>query len=144
MTISESDFRTDAREFLGANAERRVEEKFEWGKGSDKISLLEEKTPEQEAADLEAAKDWKAKEFDAGFGWITGPEEYGGRGLDAVFQRAYGDVQGRYSTPSIAPFSVGLGMVAPTILAHAIPEVKERYLRRLHRGDLVACQLFSE
>ena len=47
MTISESDFRTDAREFLGANAERRVEEKFEWGKGSDKISLLEEKTPER-------------------------------------------------------------------------------------------------
>ncbi len=35
-------------------------------------------------------------------------------------------------------------MVAPTILAHAIPEVKERYLRSLYRGDLVACQLFSE
>jgi acyl-CoA dehydrogenase len=35
-------------------------------------------------------------------------------------------------------------MIAPTILAHAIPEVKEQYLRRLYRGDLVACQLFSE
>jgi alkylation response protein AidB-like acyl-CoA dehydrogenase len=35
-------------------------------------------------------------------------------------------------------------MVAPTILAHAIPEVKERYLRSLYRGDVVACQLFSE
>jgi alkylation response protein AidB-like acyl-CoA dehydrogenase len=53
-------------------------------------------------------------------------------------------LQGGYSTPSVAPFSVGLGMVAPTILAHAVPEVKERYLRRLYRGDLVACQLFSE
>ena len=35
-------------------------------------------------------------------------------------------------------------MVAPTILAHATDEVKERYLRTLHRGDIVACQLFSE
>jgi acyl-CoA dehydrogenase len=42
------------------------------------------------------------------------------------------------------PFTVGLGMVAPTILAHALPEVKERYLQPLYRGDLVACQLFSE
>ena len=43
-----------------------------------------------------------------------------------------------------AAFTIGLGMVAPTILAHAIPEVKERYLSPLYRGDLVACQLFSE
>ncbi len=35
-------------------------------------------------------------------------------------------------------------MVAPTILAHAIDEVRERYLRHLYRGDIVGCQLFSE
>jgi acyl-CoA dehydrogenase len=35
-------------------------------------------------------------------------------------------------------------MVAPTILAHAIPEVKQRYLSPLYRGDIVGCQLFSE
>jgi alkylation response protein AidB-like acyl-CoA dehydrogenase len=35
-------------------------------------------------------------------------------------------------------------MVAPTILAHAIPEVRERYLRSMYRGDIVGCQLFSE
>ena len=35
-------------------------------------------------------------------------------------------------------------MVAPTILAHATEEVKERYLRPMYRGDIVACQLFSE
>jgi alkylation response protein AidB-like acyl-CoA dehydrogenase len=144
MTISESDFRTDAREFLGANAERRVEEKFEWGKGSDKISLLEEKTPEQEAADLEAAKGWKAKEFDAGFGWISGPEEYGGRALPGSYERAYREEASGYSIPNQGVFGIGLGMVAPTILAHAIPEVRERYLRPLYRGDIVGCQLFSE
>ena len=35
-------------------------------------------------------------------------------------------------------------MVAPTILAHATDEVKERYLKSMWRGDIVACQLFSE
>ncbi len=35
-------------------------------------------------------------------------------------------------------------MVAPTILAHATEEVKERYLRKMYRGDIVGCQLFSE
>ena len=41
-------------------------------------------------------------------------------------------------------FGIGLGMVAPTILAHATEEVKEAYLRPMHRGDIVGCQLFSE
>ncbi len=73
MTISEADFRSEARAFLDANAERRVEETFEWGKGSDQVGLLEEKSAEQEADEVAAAKEWKATEFDAGFGWITGP-----------------------------------------------------------------------
>jgi alkylation response protein AidB-like acyl-CoA dehydrogenase len=144
MTITESEFRAEARGFLDENAERRVEEKFEWGKGSDKISLLEEKTAEQEAAELAAAKDWKAREFDAGFGWITGPEEYGGRALPSAYDRAYREELAAYSVPNLGVFGIGLGMVAPTILAHAIPEVRERYLRPLYRGEIVGCQLFSE
>jgi acyl-CoA dehydrogenase len=142
--IALEDFVADATAFLDAHAEPRAEQKFVWGEGPDRVGILDEKTPEEEAEELRVAKEWKAKEFDAGFGWITGPIEYGGRGLDAVYQRAYTDLQARYALPSTAPFSVGLGMVAPTILAHAIPEVKERYLRPLYRGDLVACQLFSE
>jgi alkylation response protein AidB-like acyl-CoA dehydrogenase len=142
--IALDDFVAEAKAFLDANAEPRSEQKFVWGEGSDRVGILDEKTPEEEAEELRAAKEWKAKEFDAGFGWITGPEEYGGRGLDAAYQRAYTDIEANYSTPSVAPFGIGLGMVAPTILAHAIPEVKERYLRPMYRGDLVACQLFSE
>src|SRR5215207_505762 len=142
--IALDDFVAEAKAFLDANVEPRSEQKFVWGEGPDRVGILDEKTPEEEAEELRAAKEWKAKAFDAGFGWITGPEEYGGRALDAAHQRAYADAQSDYVIPSTAPFSVGLGMVAPTILAHAIPEVRERYLRPLYRGDLVACQLFSE
>jgi alkylation response protein AidB-like acyl-CoA dehydrogenase len=142
--LTEHEFRAEARAFLAANAPRRVEEKFTWGEGSDRVGLLEEKTPDEERAEIAAAKAWKAKEFDAGFGWITGPEGYGGRALPAAYERAYRQVAAEYAIPKLGVFTIGLGMVAPTILAHAIPEVKAQYLRSLYRGDLIACQLFSE
>jgi alkylation response protein AidB-like acyl-CoA dehydrogenase len=144
MTISEADFRAEARTFLDANAERRVDEAFEWGKGSDHVGLLDEKTAEQEAEEIAVAKRWKATEFDAGFGWISGPEEHGGRALPGAYERTYRELTSDYAIPSQSMFGIGLGMVAPTILAHAIPEVRERYLRAMYRGDVVGCQLFSE
>jgi acyl-CoA dehydrogenase len=144
MTISTADFTAEARAFLEAHADQRIEESFEWGEGSDAVGILEEKSPAEEAAEVTAAKRWKAVEFDAGFGWITGPEAYGGRALPAPYERAYREVAAAYSIPSQMVFAIGLGMVAPTILAHATPEVREAYLRPLYRGDLVACQLFSE
>jgi alkylation response protein AidB-like acyl-CoA dehydrogenase len=35
-------------------------------------------------------------------------------------------------------------MIAPTIQSHATDETKDRYLPAMYRGDIVACQLFSE
>ena len=144
MTTSIDTFQSEARAFLDAHLDRRGDESFTWGEGSDRVGVLEEKTAEQEARDLAAAKAWKATEFDAGYGWITGPTEYGGAGLDKEYDRAYREVASGYAQPNQSQFGIGLGMVAPTILAHAIPEVKERYLRGMWRGDIVGCQLFSE
>ncbi|MET0826722.1 MAG: acyl-CoA dehydrogenase family protein, partial [Acidimicrobiales bacterium] len=95
-------------------------------------------------ADLAEAKGWKAKRYDAGFGWITGPTRYGGRELPVAYDRAYASLEGSYQIPSQSHFGIGLGMVAPTILAHATEKVKDLYLAKLYRGDLVASQLFSE
>lgn len=142
--MSLEEFTNTATEFLDAGAPKRSESKFVWGEGSDRVGMLDEKTPEQERTEVAAAKAWKASEFDAGFGWISGPVEYGGRDLPAAYDRAYRELVGQYEIPSQAPFGIGLGMVAPTILAHAIPEVRERYLRSLWRGDIIGCQLFSE
>jgi len=142
--IRPDDFRAEAEHFLETNTSRRAQARFVWGEGSDRISALEERTPAQELEQLRDAKRWKACEFDAGFGWITGPEQYGGRGLPAEYARLYSDMRSEYQIPNQTPFGIGLGMVAPTILAHAIPAVRDRYLRSLHRGDIVACQLFSE
>jgi alkylation response protein AidB-like acyl-CoA dehydrogenase len=142
--MTEEEFKSQARAFLEANAKPRGQEQAGWGEGSDKVGLFAEKTREQEQAELAEAKAWRAQVFDAGFGWITGPSQYGGRGLPSSYERAWQALESRYDTPSQAAFGIGLGIIAPTILAHATEPVKERYLRALWRGDIVACQLFSE
>ena len=142
--ITRDEFRADASAFLEANAKRRVEASAEWGQGSDQVSIFPERTPEEDAAMLAEAKEWRAKVFDAGFGWISGPEAYGGRGLPREYERVWQGLESDYDVPSIGPFGIGLGMVAPTILAHAVEDVRRQYLAPLYRGDIVACQLFSE
>ena len=93
---------------------------------------------------MQAACDFRRKRFDAGLGWITGPKEFGGRELPGAYERAYGTLEARYDTPNMGVFGIGLGMVAPTILAHATDRAKDLYLQKMYRGDLVGCQLFSE
>jgi alkylation response protein AidB-like acyl-CoA dehydrogenase len=134
----------DARAFLQAHAEPRRENRFEWGSGSDKVAILPESTPEKDRRDLAVARIWAQTVYDAGFGWLTGPPEYGGRGLSREHQRRWNTVQAEFDVPPMNVFSVGLGMVAPTILAHATEEVKQRYLAGMHRGEVLGCQLFSE
>jgi alkylation response protein AidB-like acyl-CoA dehydrogenase len=138
-------FEDEVTGFLEANATlKEAERTFEWGQGTDDVSLFEEISHEQEMASLAKAQAWRAKRFDAGLGWISGPTSYGGRELPGAFDRLYGQIEGRYKVPDQGFFGIGLGMVAPTIYAHATDEVRDAYLAKLYRGDLVACQLFSE
>ena len=142
--ISETEFLDEARQFLDANAERRSDKKRVWGEGSDQVSIFTEHTPEQDRAEVGAAKAWRAKAYDAGFGWITGPKRWGGRELPGSYEKAYRALEAQYDTPSQGAFGIGLGMIAPTIQSHATEEAKDRYLPAMYRGDIVACQLFSE
>jgi acyl-CoA dehydrogenase len=144
QVISEDAFRQEALSFLDANAKPKVQEQARWGEGSDRVGLFEEKTRQQELVEVNESKAWRQKVFDAGFGWITGPSRYGGRELPAAYERLWNSLHARYDTAPMTPFGIGLGMVAPTILAHATDPVKDRYLRALYRGEIVACQLFSE
>jgi alkylation response protein AidB-like acyl-CoA dehydrogenase len=144
QAISEEEFQTEATEFLEENASPRVEIRSGWGEGSDEVAILEEKDRSAELAELEAARKWARTRFEAGFGWITGPEKLGGRGLPRSYKRLYDGIESRFDTAPQTVYGIGLGMVAPTILAHATEPVKEKYLASMYRGDIVACQLFSE
>jgi len=145
--VSLEQFEEEVTSFLDGHAERRaadVEKRFVWGEGDDSVAMFEEIDPEQERRELAAAKQWRATRFDAGLGYITGPEELGGRGLSAAHDRLYSRLEARYETPNMSFFGIGLGMVAPTIVAHGTDVTKQAYLRRMWRGDIVGCQLFSE
>jgi acyl-CoA dehydrogenase len=142
---SVEEFSQEVTAFLDANATRKeAEKKFVWGEGSDKVAMFEERDRDTETEMLAKACEWRAKRFDAGFGWITGPTEFGGRMLTSAHQRAYDALEAKYQVPNQSFFTIGLGMVAPTILAHGSDEAKGRYLRAMYRGDIVGCQLFSE
>ena len=146
MTPTVEEFRSGASRFLDAHTPRKpdMDRPFVWGEGDDNVSIIEEKPPGEDVAELVAAKKWSADRFDAGFGWIDGPTEYGGRGLTVAHKQAYHALEADYEIPDQSFFTIGLGMVAPTIQAHATPLVRDAYLRRLWRGEMVACQLFSE
>jgi acyl-CoA dehydrogenase len=144
--VSIEDFSEEVTSFLDGNAKRKDadDKPFVWGEGDDDIGLFEEIDRDREKRMLAEAQEWRAKRYDAGLGWITGPKEYGGRELTSAHERTYGGLEGKYDIPSQSFFGIGLGMVAPTILAHAQPHIRDRYLSKMYRGEIVGCQLFSE
>jgi alkylation response protein AidB-like acyl-CoA dehydrogenase len=137
----------EARAFLGATCQLRNEsdERFVWGDGSDRVNILEEVDfGEKASAELADAKRYAALRFDAGFGWIDGPVEYGGRGLTPEHATAYRELEARYELPNLSILTIAIGFIGPALLAHASPPVCAAYLPKLYRGELVMCQLFSE
>ena len=141
--ITLEQFQKEALAFLEANAERRpVEKAFVWGEGSD--NFYREKDRNEEAKNAELAKTWRQKKFDAGFGWIGGPKELGGRELPNTYDRAYNALEVLFKVPDQSAFAISLGMVTPTIHAHGSQTAKDAYVKKLWRGEMIACQLFSE
>jgi alkylation response protein AidB-like acyl-CoA dehydrogenase len=143
--ITEEQFIADATAFLEANASLKSEHsEFVWGQGPDNSAMFEKIDREAERVELAESQAWRAKKYDAGFGWISGPTAYGGSGLPRKYERIWGQLEGKYETPDGGFFGIGLGMVAPTIAEHGNPKVAGELLPKLYRGDMVACQLFSE
>ncbi|MCU1616279.1 MAG: putative acyl-CoA dehydrogenase [Frankiales bacterium] len=147
MPIEMDDFVAEVRSFLDAHAPRRPhgDAEVDWGTGIDRISYFSTDPPDVEAENVAAARAWQRRRYDAGLGWIVGPPEYGGRGLTAVHDMVYDSVEAEYEVPDTGVLSlIGLGMIGPTILAHAQQQIRERYLPAMYAGDVIACQLFSE
>ena len=113
-----------------------------WGEGPDVISAIGGSSDEPE--ELARAQAWRALLFDDGYGWLSGPTEYGGGGYDVAYEDRFAQVLDEFDTPDQGIFSVARGMVAPAVQEHGSAELKARYLRRIHRGELICAQLLSE
>ncbi|GLF93173.1 acyl-CoA dehydrogenase family protein [Streptomyces yaizuensis] len=90
--------------------------------------------------------DFLRARFDAGLAWVHYPEGLGGLGAPRALQSVVDDGLAAAGAPDNDPrrIGIGLGMAAPTLLAHGSDEVRRRFLRPLWVGEEVWCQLFSE
>ncbi|MCY3811959.1 MAG: acyl-CoA dehydrogenase family protein [Gammaproteobacteria bacterium] len=122
-TAEEAAFRAEAKAWLEANVPTREE-----------LAGLD---------DIEAAKLWQKRKYDAGWACIRWPEEYGGRGASAIEQVIWNQEEGQFAVPG-SVFGIGQGMAAPTLMAWASEEHKREHLPPLASGEHIWCQLFSE
>jgi alkylation response protein AidB-like acyl-CoA dehydrogenase len=93
--------------------------------------------------DDEAALAWQRRLVDAGLAAVSWPPEYGGRSGTAWQQAIVDDELARRGLPPRAT-SIGIAMVAPTIMVHGTDEQKQRFVLSTLRGELRWCQLYSE
>lgn len=49
-----------------------------------------------------------------------------------------------FGVPDLYPFSIGLGMVGPVLIAYGTAEQQARWLPTIPTGDEIWCQMFSE
>lgn len=139
--IDASSFDAQVTEFLDEHAGRLPDAtERTWGEGSDVVASIGNDGEDARRA----AQRWRATLYDAGLGWISGPTQYGGAGLDPWYEERFAEIAANYDVPDQSIFQVSRGMVSPAILDHGTDDLKARFLPSIHRGELICCQLLSE
>src|SRR5437764_5710669 len=93
----------EARAWVAARRPPRKEDPsaVEWGVGSDDVSVFHALSFEEERDLLAAAMAWQQQKFDAGYGAISWPAEFGGSGLPAAYERAFAKAEAAFLSPPI-------------------------------------------
>lgn len=98
-----------------------------------------------EIDNYEKLRQWQKKLYEAGYLGITWPKEYGGQGLDPIYEViAYEEFLKAGLPYGRSLGSIGLMVTAPALLKHGSKEQKKKYLRRILSAEDVWCQGFSE
>ena len=139
--ISLDAFRQRVRDWLAAEAPARGWLRDE----SRSASAVRPKAGDADAIAryLARARECQQALYDAGFAGISWPTEYGGQGLTNREQVVFNEESQDYDLPLI-PYTIGLGMCGPTVLAVGTDAQKERHIRPMLRGEEIWCQMFSE
>ncbi|MCU1458742.1 MAG: acyl-CoA dehydrogenase [Actinomycetia bacterium] len=97
----------------------------------------------REAADVAASRAWQRSLYEGGWAGRSWPVELGGAGLGPAEEMVFATEAARVAI-RFAPLDVGIGMVAPTLIAHGSRKLQRLHLPALLRGETIWCQLFSE
>lgn len=135
-------FEAAALTFLQANLAPRRRADVVWGQGPDALAGGAER--DRGAAGLAAVRAWRRTLYDAGYGWIEGPKRFGGQALSAEHAALFRRLEAQYEAPDPHLIRFGVSILCPVLLEFGTPYLHERFLSALRRGDIVACQLFSE
>ena len=142
------EFEAEAAAWLAENGRPRRSDDvrtFVWGEGEFSVAVFHNLSHEDEAAHLQALREWNQRKAERGYHAITWPVEHGGLGLSKYHARAFNRLESKYESPDRHElFSVTTGLIAPTIRAFGTPEQCEQFIGPLLRTDIFCCQLFSE
>ena len=103
------------------------------------LSFMEVGTDEQ----FHFLCDWQNKVYRAGYLGSAWPKEYGGGGLDQVFQDIADDEMRRHDSP-IMLNTIGLSWAGPLLLDMGTHEDRLRYIEGILSAEDIWCQGFSE
>ena len=92
---------------------------------------------------LEFLREWQHKIWSAGYLGMAWPKEYGGRGVEAVYQSIADQEMRRLAVP-ICFNVIGLGWAGPLINDIGSEQQKSKYLKGILNAEDVWCQGFSE
>jgi alkylation response protein AidB-like acyl-CoA dehydrogenase len=92
---------------------------------------------------FQTLREWDAAVADAGWGAVSWPTEYSGRGATVLEQLVYAEE----TTLARAPMPlnvIGINNIAPAIMQYGTDAQKQQLLRRMVRADDIWCQGMSE
>lgn len=128
-TPEEAEFRATANAFLSKHLEP---------KGAAKIASTRER-----AKMMDKAKAWQRTKAENGYAKITWPKELGGMDGTQMQQVIWNQEEAKFDAPT-GPFTIGLGMCIPTVIAFGSDAHKAKYVQKALLGEEIWCQLFSE
>ena len=97
----------------------------------------------EDDATIAECKKWQATKAEGGWACLTWPKEYGGQGLTSMHNVIFKQEEAKFEVPPDV-YTITLGMLGPTLMAHGNDEQKAQYLPKMIRGQEIWCQLFSE
>jgi len=113
-------------------------------------SWLEANVPEQPLPSFDASREgfeahraWERRLNEGGYGMVTWPREYGGRGLDLVQWLVFEEEYWRAGAP-LRVNQNGIFLLGPTIMEYGTPAQKARYLPKMASGEEIWAQAWSE
>ena len=113
--------------------------------GRSTVRLFSGRSEDEEREVLERARAWQRVKYDAGYGALSLPTDLGGGGLDPVYTRVFEEHERDFAVPERPTvLRISVHLVAAAVAEFGTVEQRSRLLVPMLRGDLLACQLFSE